>query len=1044
MATPNSQPRQRAKSSCRRAAWIGFIFSVAYATAAVVSAQSTYEIVHEFQTFVAGEPTAVSTYLLQAADGNFYGTSDAGGANGNGTIFRMNSYGDLTTLHSFSGTDGSAPFSALIQAQDGRLYGTAMYGGQFGYGTIFSIGLSGDFTTVHQFDGTDGGNPSAALLQTSDGTFYGTTSEGDGCGGTMFAMDTSGVLVTVHCFVSADEPGRPRAPLIEFNGTLCGTSELGGIPGIGTVFGAANGDLWLWHAFEYETAAFPVDALIGIHAQYRDWLYGVTRGDGGGAIFKIDTTVDPEFSFSWVHGFGPTPNNGYSPSGPLIQASDGALYGTTRLGGLQMDGPGEGVVYKVTVDGNYSQIHLFEESLGAFPIGGVIQGNDGNLYGVAESGGPLTDGGVVYRLSNAPIAVNEVSPSTGTGEAGAGLSIFGGGFEPGVTVTIGGAAGYSITVIDSTFLHLAMPALSPGTYDVTVTSPGGEVIATHPNAYVVTVAEEPKITGFSPSFGPVWSDVTITGSGFSGTRSVTFNGTESMSLRVNPTSIVATVPPGATTGKLTVTAPGGTVVSATDFTVTDLAISSFTPTAGPVNTKVTINGTGFTGVSSVKFNGKAASFNVLSSTQLTANVSGGTTTGPITVTASGGTATSRGEFVVVAPPTVTGFTPGSGVPGTTIVVVTGTNFDLASLVTFNNTTTSSFTVNSPTQITIIVPYGATTGKIKVTNPAGAASSAASFLVPPAITSFSPASGFAGTAVTLNGKTFLGATSVTFNGVAAAFTVDTSTRIRATAPVGVTTGIIAVTTAGGTGVSATNFAVPPTITSFTPAAGPVNTKVTINGTAFTGVSSVKFNGKTASFTVLSATQLTANVSGGSTTGKITVTTPGGTATSATNFIVAVPPTVTGFTPGSGVPGTSVVITGTGFDTASAVAFNGYGASFTINSATQITATVPSSATTGKIKVTNAAGAASSVSSFLVPPTITSFSPASGKAGTSVTINGKTFTGATAVTFNGVATPFTVDTSIRIRATVPAGATTGKIKVTTPGGFATSATSFTVLP
>jgi hypothetical protein len=208
--------------------------------------------------------------------------------------------------------------------------------------------------------------------------------------------------------------------------------------------------------------------------------------------------------------------------------------------------------------------------------------------------------------------------------------------------------------------------------------------------------------------------------------------------------------------------------------------------------------------------------------------------------------------------------------------------------------------------------------------------------------------------------------------------------------------------------------------------------------------VKFNGKAASFTVISSTQLTANVSGGTTTGKITVTAPGGTATSATDFIVVIPPTVTGFTPGSGVPGSSVVITGTNFDTATAVAFNGFGATFTINSSTQITATVPSTATTGKIKVTNPAGAASSAASFLVPPQITSFSPTSGRAGTSVVINGKTFTGATSVTFNGVAATFTVNTSIKITATVPSGASTGKIAVTTPGGTTASATNFTVSP
>jgi hypothetical protein len=424
-------------------------------------------------------------------------------------------------------------------------------------------------------------------------------------------------------------------------------------------------------------------------------------------------------------------------------------------------------------------------------------------------------------------------------------------------------------------------------------------------------------------------------------------------------------------------------------------------------------------------------------------VSAGTTSGKITVTTPGGTATSPSDFVIAVKPTVTGFSPGSGAPGTP-VVVTGTNFDTAIAVAFNWASTSGFTINSPTQITVNVPADATTGKIKVTNAAGGAYSATDFLVPPTITSFSPASGFPGTVVTINGNRFLNASSVTINGLAAGFNVQTSTRIKATVPAGVTSGKIVVTTPGGTATSATNFLVPPTLTSFTPAAGAVNTKVTINGTEFTGTTSVKFNGKAASFTVLSSTQLTAMVSGGTTSGKVTVTTPAGTATSATDFIVVSRPTVTGFTPGSGVPGTSVVITGTNFDTASAVAFNGFAATFTINSPTKITATVPSSATTGPIKVTNPAGGASSAGSFLVTPTITSFSPTSGRAGTVVTINGNTFIGASSVTINGLAAPFNVQTSTRIKVTIPTGATTGKFAVTTPGGTATSATNFTVLP
>jgi len=167
--------------------------------------------------------------------------------------------------------------------------------------------------------------------------------------------------------------------------------------------------------------------------------------------------------------------------------------------------------------------------------------------------------------------------------------------------------------------------------------------------------------------------------------------------------------------------------------------------------------------------------------------------------------------------------------------------------------------------------------------------------------------------------------------------------------------------------------PPTITSFTPASGPVGTSVTISGTNFTGATAVLFNGASASFTVASATTITATVPEGATSGPISVTTSAGTASSAASFTVINPPTISSFTPGSGPVGTSVTISGTNFTSASAVLFNGASASFTVNSATTITATVPTGSTTGPISVTTADGTASSAGSFTVgdttPPTVT---------------------------------------------------------------------------
>ena len=161
-----------------------------------------------------------------------------------------------------------------------------------------------------------------------------------------------------------------------------------------------------------------------------------------------------------------------------------------------------------------------------------------------------------------------------------------------------------------------------------------------------------------------------------------------------------------------------------------------------------------------------------------------------------------------------------------------------------------------------------------------------------------------------------------------------------------------------------------------------------------------------------------------------------------------PTLTGFSPTSGPVGTSVTLTGTNFSGVTAVAFNGTAASYTVNSATQIVATVPTGATSGTIKVTTSGGSTTSSATYTVTaatvpaPTLSSFSPTSGVVGTSVTITGTNFTNASAVGFNGTGAAYTVNSATGVTATVPSGATTGTVKVTTPGGTATSTASFTV--
>ncbi len=220
-----------------------------------------------------------------------------------------------------------------------------------------------------------------------------------------------------------------------------------------------------------------------------------------------------------------------------------------------------------------------------------------------------------------------------------------------------------------------------------------------------------------------------------------------------------------------------------------------------------------------------------------------------------------------------------------------------------------------------------------------------------------------------------ATALTFNGVPSPlFSVNSDTLISAVVPCS-TTGLVHVTTPGGTDTNTVTFTyVPPgatTVSSFAPMAGAVGTSVTITGASLCGTTQVLFNGTPATTLVVNPpdfgptpASVTATVPAGATTGKITVTSPGGTAISAMDFTVGLAPTITSFTPKAGPVGTSVVITGANLAGTAGVKFNGTAATFTENSATGVTATVPTGATTGRITVTNAYATGTSAIDFKV--------------------------------------------------------------------------------
>ena len=237
--------------------WIGSLALCAFAASA---AAQTLDVVHRFES-----SGGAYGRLIQASDGDLYGTTSSGGQNGVGTVFKVDASGTLTTIHSFGYADGTSPKAALLQAADGDFYGTTSAGGTGNEGTVFKMDAAGNVTTLHNFGLQDGAKPSAPLIQATDGNFYGTTVSGGtgGCSpistcGTVFRMDSSGNVTTLHSFANTDG-SHPVAALLEAaDGNFYGTTSSGGAGGYGTVFKMdAAGNVTTIHVFVNSSGGNP-------------------------------------------------------------------------------------------------------------------------------------------------------------------------------------------------------------------------------------------------------------------------------------------------------------------------------------------------------------------------------------------------------------------------------------------------------------------------------------------------------------------------------------------------------------------------------------------------------------------------------------------------------------------------------------------------------------------------------------------------------------------------------------------------------------------
>ena len=577
---------------------------------------------------------------------------------------------------------------------------------------------------------------------------------------------------------------------------------------------------------------------------------------------------------------------------------------------------------------------------------------------VSDSAG--TSSGTTFPILSAAPVITALS--TNSGAVGTTVTISGSNFgssQGTSTVTFGGVAA-------------TVSSWNPGALVATVPSGAvtGNVVVTvngmNSNGLLFTLT--PSISLLSPAAGGVGTTVTITGANFGSSGTVTFNGTSATVTSWNNSSIVTSVPAGATTGNVVVTV-NGIASSGSPFTVyPQPTISLLKPASGAVGSSVTITGTNFgslQGTSTVIFPGTttAASITSWSNTSIVATVPASATgSGNVVVTVNG-IASAGTSFTVLPTPTISGLSTNTGAVGAS-VTITGTNFGAtqgSSTVAFNGKAATSITSWSDTSIVAAVPTGATTGKVVVTVN-GVASAGTSFTVPgsPEIDSLDPAYGLPGSSVTITGLNF-GTTqgTVSFNGTAATVTSWSATSIVVTVPAGTTTGNVTVTTKGVT-TNGWLFTITPAISNLSPATAAVGASVTITGTNFgssQGTSAVTFPGSTTpAFTSSwSDTSIVAKVPSDATGVGVVIVTVNGAPSAGSAFTVLPPPAITSLSPSMAVPGGAdftLTINGTNFDSTAVVNWGGTTLTPTNITSTQITVTVPAAqiATAGTADVT----------------------------------------------------------------------------------------------
>ncbi len=672
-------------------------------------------------------------------------------------------------------------------------------------------------------------------------------------------------------------------------------------------------------------------------------------------------------------------------------------------------------------------------------------------------------------------AVSGISPAAGPAAGGTLVTVTGSGFTGATEVDFGTDPGGSLTVLSDTQLTVsAPPVTASGPVDVIVVAPSG----TSPVAGAGLFTYGLAVTGLSPAQGPVAGGtvVTLTGNGFTGATAVTFDGQPATDLVAgSDTQLTVTTPASDTSATVEVavtTADGTSPPSLARFTYGPV-VNAVGPVAGPVGggTSVTVTGSGFTGATEVAFGSQSVSSpTVLNDTQLSVvtPAAGGSGTVDVSVTTPGGTSPAAPGAQFTYGPAVTGIAPAAGpVAGGTTLTLSGTGFTGATEVTFGVQVGSDLVVVSDTELTVTTPPTPSSGTVAVAviTPAGTSPDtlAGQFTYGPAVTGVSPAGGpVAGeTTVTLTGSGFTGATEVTFGvQIANDLVVVSDTELTVTAPVApapqqlylrVWQGQLPAPVGTPTALGDTGIAVTLSSTNGAFHVGdfwhfalrPIQPAI-VYPARYLGAPQPPEGPRTWVCPLALLTWKDGAVSG------TTLVPPFWSLVELTSAVLtwlAIPPAaVTGIVPAIGplAGGTQLTITGSGFTGATSVHFGTVaGTGLWVVNDTQLRVTSPPGLGTVDVTVSTQKGTSPIVTADqFAYLEVTGLSPSGGPAigGTTVTVIGSGFTGATSVQFGTTSVALSAEDVLsdsQVSVTTPPGSGTVDVTVTTPLGTSPSA-------